>query len=384
MKKLLFISVLAFTLTACAGKAKTADDKVENTTQSSEASSAEYSDIVDCEWESDGEAYTNIDDFVEYALNNMYYEDAFTHSNVPIVPYIVDYDETKYDFVQVYRTNENQYTYSFWDKQANHNVLIYFFYYCGYDTEPIANDSSVLNLGTLSTDFISVTDNRCKVTFYPEAYCQAILSFRFDDSEITDGEDESSFIINTLSAFSISKAEQSSYSDVSDCEWVDNSETYDTVEQFLENGAEKMCYYDAETQERMPITPYTISYDENKYNFVQIYRSDEYEYAYILREADTNALVKVIFFYEGGLRTVDDVIGQYQKVNVDFQGNSATEALFMKTDSDSSITVIPGENCRMTIKRSKNDDTATQANMSDNSPEADVTSLIADFTISEA
>ena len=400
MKKLLFISVLAFTLTACAGKAETSDDKPESN-QSSEttaASSPEYSDVVDCEWEYDGEAYTNIDDFVAYALDNMYYYDVFNQCDVPIVPYIVDYDEMRYDFVQVYRTNNNQYTYSFRDKQTNKSIMLDFFYYCGYETEPIANDSPILDLRTdlgSSADCVYRSDKSCSVIFYPEACCEAYLRFKIDDSESTNGinaADRSTSILNAMPDFSISKAEPSSvtesaeYSDVSDCEWVDNSETYDTVEQFLENGAEKMCYYDAETQERMPITPYTISYDENKYDFVQIYRSDEYEYAYILREADTNALVKVIFFYEGGLQTVNDIYQseQRQKINVDFQGKTDVEALIQGTDSENSITVIPGENCQMTIKYSKNDDTAAQANMSDNSPEADAAGLIADFTISEA
>ncbi len=177
---------------------------------------------------------------------------------------------------------------------------------------------------------------------------------------------------------------EDSASPVADCEWEDNSHSYKTEAEFLSEGVAKMGYYNDDTKERQSITPYTVDYDEEKYELIQITAIAEYEYFYILRNKETKDKITVSFFYEDNISTIDDVYGNEstQRVNVAFGGTSDTTALLANSGGDESLILIPGEDCQMTISQNTYSD-GTQAVYAQTEDNA-LSDLLSDFTISEA
>ncbi len=171
---------------------------------------------------------------------------------------------------------------------------------------------------------------------------------------------------------------------VPDCEWVDNSHSYKTEEEFLSVGVAKMGYYNSDCTEKLSITPYTVDYDEEKYELVQIMAIAEYEYFYVLNDKETFDQVSIIFHYEDGMSDIEDIYlyETYQRKTVDFNGTPNMPALFDKSTTAEKITFIAGDDCSVSIKYSQCTSVAVAA--SAESEAVSVTDLLSDFTISEA
>ncbi len=204
--------------------------------------------------------------------------------------------------------------------------------------------------------------------------CMAMLTGCSDSNTVSDEK--------ASSEASAVKADNSE-TPAADCEWENNSHIYKTEAEFLSEGVAKMGYYNDDTKERQSITPYTLDYDENKYELIQITAIAEYEYSYILRNKETKDKITVSFFYEDGVSTVDDVYGNEsaQKVNVAFEGTSNTPALLANSGGDESLILIAGKDCQMTISQnSYSDGTQTVYAESENNT---LSALLSDFTITE-
>lgn len=205
--------------------------------------------------------------------------------------------------------------------------------------------------------------------------CMAMLTGCSDSNTVSDEK--------ASSEASSVKADNSE-TPAADCEWENNSHIYKTEAEFLSEGVAKMGYYNDDTKKRQSITPYTLDYDKNKYELIQITAIAEYEYFYVLRNKETKDKITVSFFYEDGVSTVDDVYGNEsaQKVNVAFEGASNTPALLANSGGDESLILIAGEDCQMTISQnSYSDGTQTVYAESENNT---LSTLLSDFTITEA
>lgn len=205
--------------------------------------------------------------------------------------------------------------------------------------------------------------------------CMAMLTGCSDSNTVSDEK--------ASSEASAVKADNSE-TPAADCEWEDKSHSYKTEAEFLSEGVAKMGYYNDDAKERQSITPYTLDYDENKYELIQITAIAEYEYSYILRNKETKDKITVSFFYEDGVSTVDDVYGNEsaQKVNVAFEGTSNTPALLANSGGYERLTLIAGKDCQMTISQNSYSD-GTQAVYAE-SENNTLSTLLSDFTITEA
>lgn len=204
--------------------------------------------------------------------------------------------------------------------------------------------------------------------------CMAMLTGCSDSNTVSDEK--------ASSEASAVKADNSE-TPAADCEWEDKSHSYKTEAEFLSEGVAKMGYYNDDTKERQSITPYTLDYDENKYELIQITAIAEYEYFYVLRNKETKDKITVSFFYEDGVSTVDDVYGNEsaQRVNVAFGGTSNTPALLANSGGDERLTLIAGKDCQMTISQNLHSDgTQTVYAESENNT---LSALLSDFTITE-
>lgn len=183
MKKLISILLCTLALIGCSKAENT-----ESSTPSTDATtSATTAPIVECDWEVEDEVYESIDDFLASAKETMYYYDVDTDTNIPIEPYVINYDEQKYDLIKVYRVNNNKYDYSFIEKETGRTIKFSFFYYCGYDEEAI--NSEVINLrDALVSIYEDETTiyNDYSAVIYPESCCKMYFTYYFNDSANTE------------------------------------------------------------------------------------------------------------------------------------------------------------------------------------------------------
>lgn len=181
MKKSLIIMLLLSILTVgCSEKnnSSVSESALEvNKTEHSEADND--TEIAECNWESDDETYDDIDTFVAYAKENMYYYDVETEKNIPIEPYIIEYDESKYDFSHINRTNSDQYQYVLREKETNNLLMIEFCHYCGYDEEYIAGYTEAVNVEGFSDplDTTQLSNEQYAIKYFPEPYCKAYYTY---------------------------------------------------------------------------------------------------------------------------------------------------------------------------------------------------------------
>lgn len=169
-------------------------------------------------------------------------------------------------------------------------------------------------------------------------------------------------------------------------DWVDNTVTFNSAESFFEEGAQNLYCLNTETNEHMPITPYAIGFDEDKYEFVQILSSNGNYYSYVLNDIERHKTVNVTFKYYDSYESVSDLQDSDKKHKeiINFNGNPDTEVLIDGSVQSHSAELIAGENCSVSVSRSLSNDDASQA-INDGVSYKDLAlDLLNDFTISKA
>lgn len=136
----------------------------------------------------------------------------------------------------------------------------------------------------------------------------------------------------------------------------------------------------------MPITPYTVSFDEDKYEFVQILSNNGNYYSYVLNDIERHKTVNVTFHYYDNYKSVSDLHDSDKKHKeiISFNGNPNTEVLIGGSVQSHNAELVISENCSVSVSRSLSNDDATQA-INDGVSYKDLAlDLLSDFTISKA
>ena len=181
MKKSLIIMLLLsiFTVGCSENNNSSVAESVSEADKTVYSEDENDSETVECNWESDDETYEDIDTFVSYAKENMYYYDVETEKNIPIDPYVIEYDESKYEFSHINRTNSDQYQYVLREKETRNLLMIEFCHYCGYDEEYIASYNGIADVEGFSEpiELTEISNEQYAVKYFPETCCKAYYTY---------------------------------------------------------------------------------------------------------------------------------------------------------------------------------------------------------------
>ncbi len=181
MKKSLIIMLLLsiFTVGCSENNNSSVAESVSEADKTVYSEDENDSETVECNWESDDETYEDIDTFVSYAKENMYYYDVETEKNIPIDPYVIEYDESKYEFSHINRTNSDQYQYVLREKETRNLLMIEFCHYCGYDEEYIAsyNGTAAVEGFSEPIELTEISNEQYAVKYFPETCCKAYYTY---------------------------------------------------------------------------------------------------------------------------------------------------------------------------------------------------------------